>query len=97
MGPGARPGRHRRRLKLSGILLTTLGIVAFAIGMLFSIGFHEAGHFFWARRFGMRVPQFMVGFGPTIWSRRRGETEYGLKAVPLGGYIRIVGMIPPAE
>jgi membrane-associated protease RseP (regulator of RpoE activity) len=45
----------------------------------------------------MRVPQFMVGFGPTIWSRRRGETEYGLKAVPLGGYIRIVGMIPPAE
>jgi membrane-associated protease RseP (regulator of RpoE activity) len=65
--------------------------------MLFSIGFHEAGHFFWARRFGMRVPQFMVGFGPTVWSRRRGETEYGLKAIPLGGYIRIVGMIPPAE
>ena len=65
--------------------------------MLFSIGFHEAGHFFWARRFGMRVPQFMVGFGPTIFSRRRGETEYGLKAIPLGGYIRIVGMIPPAE
>ncbi len=45
----------------------------------------------------MRVPQFMVGFGPTIFSRRRGETEYGIKAVPLGGYIRIVGMIPPAE
>jgi membrane-associated protease RseP (regulator of RpoE activity) len=45
----------------------------------------------------MRVPQFMVGFGPTIWSRTRGETEYGIKAVPLGGYIRIVGMIPPAE
>jgi membrane-associated protease RseP (regulator of RpoE activity) len=45
----------------------------------------------------MRVPQFMVGFGPTVWSRRRGETEYGIKAVPLGGYIRIVGMIPPAE
>jgi membrane-associated protease RseP (regulator of RpoE activity) len=65
--------------------------------MLFSIGFHEFGHFFWARKFGMRVPQFMVGFGPTIWSRRRGETEYGLKAIPLGGYIRIVGMIPPAE
>ncbi|SDY64558.1 Membrane-associated protease RseP, regulator of RpoE activity [Modestobacter sp. DSM 44400] len=64
---------------------------------MFSIGFHEAGHFFWARRFGMRVPQFFVGFGPTVWSRRRGETEYGFKAVPLGGYIRIVGMIPPAE
>ncbi|NEK57558.1 PDZ domain-containing protein [Geodermatophilus sabuli] len=82
---------------MSGFLLTVLGIVAFAIGLLFSIGFHEAGHFFWARRFGMRVPQFMVGFGPTIWSRRRGETEFGIKAVPLGGYIRIVGMIPPAE
>ena len=51
----------------------------------------------WARRFGMRVPQFMVGFGPTLFSRTRGETEYGIKAVPLGGYIRIVGMIPPAE
>jgi membrane-associated protease RseP (regulator of RpoE activity) len=51
----------------------------------------------WARKFGMRVPQFMVGFGPTVFSRRRGETEYGIKAVPLGGYIRIVGMIPPAE
>ncbi|TQN41885.1 RIP metalloprotease RseP [Blastococcus colisei] len=97
MGPGTRPGRHRRRLKLSGILLSVLGIVAFAIGLLFSIGFHEAGHFFWARKFGMRVPQFMVGFGPTIWSRTRGETEYGIKAIPLGGYIRIVGMIPPAE
>lgn len=67
------------------------------MGLLFSIGFHEAGHFYWARTFGMRVPQFMVGFGPTVFSRRRGETEYGVKAIPLGGYIRIVGMIPPAE
>jgi membrane-associated protease RseP (regulator of RpoE activity) len=45
----------------------------------------------------MRVPQFMVGFGPTVFSRKRGETEYGIKAIPMGGYIRIVGMIPPAE
>jgi membrane-associated protease RseP (regulator of RpoE activity) len=97
VGPGARPGRHLRRPDLSGILLTVLGIVAFALGLLFSIGFHEAGHFIWARKFGMRVPQFMVGFGPTVLSRRRGETEYGVKAIPLGGYIRIVGMIPPAE
>ena len=77
--------------------MTVLGIVAFAVGLLFSIGFHEFGHFFWARRFGMRVPQFFVGFGPTVFSRRRGETEFGIKAVPLGGFIRIVGMIPPAE
>jgi membrane-associated protease RseP (regulator of RpoE activity) len=79
------------------LLLTVLGIVAFAAGLLASIAFHEYGHFFWARKFGMRVPQFMVGFGPTLFSRTRGETEYGIKAVPLGGYIRIVGMIPPAE
>lgn len=97
MGPGARPGRHRRRLELTAVLLTIVGIVLFALGLLFSIAFHEAGHFMWARKFGMRIPQFMVGFGPTIWSRVRGETEYGVKAVPLGGYIRIVGMIPPAE
>jgi len=97
VGPGARPRRHRRRLELNGFLLTVLGIVAFAIGLLFSIGFHEFGHFTWARKFGMRVPQFMVGFGPTVASFRRGETEFGIKAVPLGGYIRIVGMIPPAE
>ena len=79
------------------MLLTILGIVAFAVGLLFSIGFHEFGHFYWARRFGMRVPQFFVGFGPTVFSRRYGETEFGIKGVPLGGYIRIVGMIPPAE
>jgi membrane-associated protease RseP (regulator of RpoE activity) len=78
-------------------LLTIAGIVAFFLGLLLSIAFHEGGHFFWARRFGMRVPQFMVGFGPTVFSRRRGETEYGVKLIPLGGYIRIVGMIPPAE
>jgi len=82
---------------LSGFLLTVLGIVAFAVGLLFSIGFHEFGHFYWARRFGMRVPQFFVGFGPTVFSRRFGETEFGIKGVPLGGFIRIVGMIPPAE
>jgi membrane-associated protease RseP (regulator of RpoE activity) len=109
VGPRARPHRDRRdvgrladhrptqrRPELS-TLLTILGIVAFAVGLLFSIAFHEGGHFLWARRYGMRVPQFMVGFGPTIWSRKRGETEYGVKAIPLGGYIRIVGMIPPAE
>lgn len=79
------------------MLLTILGIVAFAVGLMFSIGFHEFGHFFWARKFGMRVPQFFVGFGPTVFSRRFGETEFGIKGVPLGGYIRIVGMIPPAE
>lgn len=76
--------------------MLVLGIVLFALGLLFSIAWHELGHFTAARRFGIRVPQFMVGFGPTIWSRTRGDTEYGVKAIPLGGYIRMIGMIPPA-
>ncbi|MFI8190328.1 M50 family metallopeptidase [Streptomyces sp. NPDC085946] len=72
-----------------------LGIVVFAVGLLFSIAWHELGHLSTAKMFGIRVPQYMVGFGPTIWSRRRGETEYGLKAIPFGGYIRMIGMFPP--
>ncbi len=76
-------------------MMTLVGVVLFVLGLAFSIWFHELGHFFWARRFGMRVTQFMVGFGPTLWSRRIGETEHGVKAIPLGGYIRIVGMMPP--
>ncbi|WP_329036240.1 site-2 protease family protein [Streptomyces sp. NBC_01725] len=77
------------------ILLTVLGIVIFAVGLLFSIAWHELGHLSTAKYFGIRVPQYMVGFGPTIWSRKKGETEYGIKAIPLGGYIRMIGMFPP--
>ncbi|MEU5977364.1 site-2 protease family protein [Streptomyces sp. NPDC047315] len=77
------------------MLLTVLGIVMFAVGLLFSIAWHELGHFTTARMFGIRVPQFMVGFGPTLWSKKKGETEYGVKAIPLGGYIRMIGMFPP--
>lgn len=76
-------------------MLIALGIVLFILGLLFSIWFHELGHFTAARKFNMRVSQFMVGFGKTVWSRRIGETEHGIKAIPLGGYIRIIGMIPP--
>jgi RIP metalloprotease RseP len=76
-------------------MMTAIGVLLFVVGLAFSIWFHELGHFFWARRFGMRVTQFMVGFGPTLWSKRIGETEHGVKAIPLGGYIRIVGMMPP--
>ncbi|MDT6972503.1 site-2 protease family protein [Streptomyces cellulosae] len=72
-----------------------LGIVVFAAGLLFSIAWHELGHLSTAKMFGIRVPQYMVGFGPTIWSRHKGETEYGVKAVPFGGYIRMIGMFPP--
>jgi membrane-associated protease RseP (regulator of RpoE activity) len=78
-------------------LMTVLGIVVFAVGLMVSIAWHELGHLSTAKLFKIRVPQYMVGFGPTIWSRRKGETEYGFKAVPLGGYIRMIGMFPPGE
>ncbi|WP_225101353.1 RIP metalloprotease [Streptomyces sp. CoH27] len=74
-----------------------LGIVVFAVGLLVSIAWHELGHLSTAKLFGIRVPQYMVGFGPTVWSRKKGDTEYGVKAIPLGGYIRMIGMFPPDE
>ena len=77
--------------------MTVLGIVLFFLGILISIAWHELGHFTTARWFGIKVPEFMVGFGRTVWSRKIGETEFGLKAIPLGGYIRMIGMIPPAK
>ncbi|MUL42138.1 site-2 protease family protein [Streptomonospora sp. PA3] len=77
-------------------LLTALGIVLFFLGLLFSIAWHELGHLATAKMFGIRCTQYMVGFGKTLWSRKWGDTEYGLKLVPLGGYVRLVGMIPPA-
>lgn len=75
----------------------TLAIVLFSFGLLFSIMLHEFGHFWTARRFGMRADRFFVGFGPTLWSRHRGETEYGVKAFPIGGFVRILGMSPTDE
>jgi membrane-associated protease RseP (regulator of RpoE activity) len=77
--------------------MTVLGIVVFAVGLMVSIAWHELGHLSTAKLFRIRVPQYMVGFGPTIWSRKKGETEYGFKAIPLGGYIRMIGMFPPGE
>ncbi|MEY9213429.1 site-2 protease family protein [Thermobifida halotolerans] len=78
-------------------LLTTLGIIIMVLGLLFSIAWHELGHLATAKMFGIRCTQYMVGFGKTLWSVKRGDTEYGIKAVPLGGYVRMVGMIPPAR
>ena len=74
-----------------------LGIIAFIVALLTSVMFHELGHFLTARKFGMRVSEFFVGFGKRIWSITRGETEYGIKAVPAGGYCRIEGMTPSDE
>ncbi|MBT2228533.1 RIP metalloprotease [Nonomuraea sp. NEAU-A123] len=71
------------------------GIIVFLIGLMASVALHELGHLVPAKIFGVRVPQYMVGFGSTAWSIRRGETEYGIKWIPLGGYIRMIGMLPP--
>ncbi len=69
-----------------------LGVLIFVLALLFSIMLHETGHFLTAKKFGMKVTQFFVGFGQTLWSRQRGETEYGVKALPAGGYVKIIGM-----
>ncbi len=72
--------------------MTLVAIVAFIVLMLVSIMIHEWGHFASARRFGMKATDFFVGFGTTLWSTKRGETEYGIKAIPAGGFVKIVGM-----
>ncbi len=71
-----------------------LGIVGFVVALLFSVMVHEFGHFIMAKRYGMRVSEFFLGFGTKIWSTVRGETEFGIKAIPAGGYCRIEGMSP---
>jgi membrane-associated protease RseP (regulator of RpoE activity) len=70
------------------------GVLLFALGILVSVCLHEAGHLVTAKRFGMKATQYFAGFGPTLWSFRKGETEYGLKAVPAGGFVKILGMTP---
>jgi membrane-associated protease RseP (regulator of RpoE activity) len=74
-----------------------VGVLIFAFVVLLVIVAHESGHFFAAKAFGIKVEEFFVGFGPRLWSFRRGETEYGLKAIPAGGYVRIAGMNPFQE
>ncbi|MYM20354.1 PDZ domain-containing protein [Brevibacterium sp. 5221] len=77
--------------------LFILGIVLMLVGISVSIGLHELGHLVPAKRFGVKVTHYMIGFGPTLFSFRRGETEYGIKLLPLGGYIAMPGMYPPLE
>jgi membrane-associated protease RseP (regulator of RpoE activity) len=78
------------------VLLYIFGVVIFVVGLAISIGLHEFGHMIPAKRFGVRVPQWFIGFGPTLWSKQIGESEYGVKAFPLGGYVKILGMLPPS-
>jgi membrane-associated protease RseP (regulator of RpoE activity) len=69
-----------------------IGVLAFVVALLVSVMLHEFGHFLTAKRFGMKVTEFFLGFGAKIWSFTRGETEFGIKAIPAGGYCRIIGM-----
>jgi membrane-associated protease RseP (regulator of RpoE activity) len=78
---------------LIGVLgLFNIWWLVFVVGLLISIFMHELGHFVTAHWTGMKATQFFIGFGPRVWSFRRGETEYGVRALPLGAFVRIVGM-----
>ncbi|WP_243224986.1 RIP metalloprotease [Microbacterium sp. CIAB417] len=79
------------------ILLYVVGILFMLVGLGVSIGLHEVGHLVPAKLFGVRVGQYMIGFGPRLWSRWIGETEYGFKALPLGGFISMSGMYPASS
>jgi membrane-associated protease RseP (regulator of RpoE activity) len=98
--PAPAPARVHPLITLGGIIavvwwtiashaLTTLAVVAALAGMIF---LHELGHFLAAKATGTKATEFFIGFGPRLWSFRRGETEYGIKAIPLGGYVKIIGM-----
>src|SRR5438094_10576593 len=75
-------------------MIFTLTIVGFVIGLFAIVMIHEFGHYLAARAYGFRVLEYFVGFGPKLWSFRRGEIEYGVKAIPAGGYVKIAGMNP---
>jgi len=77
------------------VLLFVLGVVVFIIGLLVSIGLHELGHLSFAKLFNVKVTQYSLGFGKAMWSFKRGETEYGIRPILLGGYISMVGMLKP--
>ncbi|WP_293695230.1 site-2 protease family protein [uncultured Agrococcus sp.] len=82
---------------MEAVLLFIAGVLVVVVGLAVSIGLHEVGHLLPAKLFKVRVGQYMIGFGPTIFSKRFGETEYGFKWIPLGGYISMSGMYPPAQ
>ena len=99
--PDVQRAERRKLLMLAGILVggivlsittDTFPVVAFCLAMVAVVMIHEAAHFVAAKLSGMKATEFFFGFGPRLWSIRRGETEYGIKALPLGGYVKIIGM-----
>jgi membrane-associated protease RseP (regulator of RpoE activity) len=79
------------------VILFIVGVLVIAVGLLLSIALHEWGHYYPAKKFGVYISQFMIGFGPTLFSRTTGDTEYGIKAIPLGGYVAMAGMYAPSR
>ncbi|MDR0284510.1 MAG: site-2 protease family protein [Propionibacteriaceae bacterium] len=82
---------------MNSTLVTVIGALIFFALILISVGLHEVGHFIPGKLFRVRVLQFFIGFGKNLWSTQRGETQYGIKVFPLGGYVRLLGMYPPAR
>lgn len=78
-------------------LFSLLGILLFVLGLLITVGLHELGHLIPAKKFGVKVPKYFIGFGSTLWSIKRAGTEYGLKVLPLGGFVQLAGMLAPAR
>ena len=76
---------------------SVLGIVVIVVGILASVALHELGHMIPAKKFGVLVPDYAVGFGPALWKKKIGETTYALRAILLGGYVKIIGMYAPAR
>jgi len=91
-GPRAVIGIGLILLLLVVLAVANIWSFVFVVGLLISIFLHECGHFFTARRSGMKVTQFFMGMGPKLWSTRRGEVEYGVRALPIGAFVRIIGM-----
>ncbi len=84
------------------LAFTNIWMFVFAVGIIISVFLHETGHFVTARLTGMKATQFFLGFGPRLWSFTRGETEYGVRALPIGAFVRIIGMnnldeVPPQD
>ena len=105
VAPDEKPSRFALLKLLIGVALVVAIFVAFGLGALLAVivaivamvMLHELGHFATAKWAGMKVTEYFVGFGPRLWSVRRGETEYGVKAIPAGGYVRIIGMTSAEE
>ncbi|MGI9052417.1 MAG: M50 family metallopeptidase, partial [Ilumatobacteraceae bacterium] len=87
---------------LAWLAFASIWMFVFVVGLIVSVFLHETGHYVTARLTGMKATQFFLGFGPKLWSFQRGETEYGVRALPLGAYVRIIGMsnmdeVPPED